>query len=788
MPASSRGSGAKRGGASTAQNGHAAHSLTKKRSQRLDQHLPLGGRMLSIEVDNVKSGSGDSTPDRELDVKTSPASSSSATFPLTPVNADGAQAAAQKRIHIGQSPSSPSNNGHAKSNQSTQYGSVLPPHQYLDSLAITFFLVNLPSIFLVLVHVLFIILAVSPYPSSSDRSASWKTILPAEAFIVLLFAVVSPSVRAYIADLAEPVIASALTGNGSRGAAICAAVLFAVGRLPNVVFGGFIQLKRFSPGAFSGGLIFTAKDFETENEALDRLGDELQAWVLALIRQLIAIHVVARWSWEGLKMYLTNRVNQSKLEDATASSTIDTTSTNKRKKSTGSVVTVTAPQMPLWTTIANNYIIATKDAELKPPEDLPAFISENESALHVLEISSCSVRLCAKGPRSKLVSTLGSLDSFEVFVNRLQWREVSISLEEADRTVDETLYNQEFVILHLDIQALVSSTATEIDVVSLVGTNSPSLVFHATICTILKEAATAAAAPILGPQTVRPNSPISTLTEKLNNATDNLNELKNSQRRIRKDHKSTVASLRSEIDALHSRLEAPDKTEERARSRNLAIGTHIKQTKDKIVKVKSDIQTAETSIADRQQHLSNTQEKWESECSTLRNSHRSQSEAKAVHDKYLQQFYAEKLAINARKERLTSREVKLKGELEVQEAAERKLHEELDERTRKRQDSRLQVIRERQGTQADEIKEIEQMESQIAETKVRTVRTNAERAGLDSSPIALPPDTSASPVTSPHPGQEFHQDVIRTGDDSPETLSGFSMINGNDSGNDTVYR
>jgi hypothetical protein len=780
MPAGSRGSGAKRGGAATAQNGHANHSLTKKRSQWLDQHPSLGARRLSIDVDPVKSGSGDSTPERETDVKTTPASSSSATFPSTPVTTDGVLAAAQKRIHIGQSPSSPGTA--AKGNQTTQYGSVLPPHQYLDSLAITFFLVNLPTVFLVLVHVLFILFAVSPYSSSSDRTSSWKTILPTEAVIVLFFAVVSPSIRAYIADLAEPVIASALTGNGGRGAAICAAILFAAGRLPNMVFGGLVQLKNFSPGAVSGGLVFAAKDLETETEALDRLGDELQAWVLALIRQLIAIHVVARWSWEGLKTYLTNRVNQSKLEDATASSTTDSASVNKRKKSTPPVVTFTAPRMPLWTTIANNFIIATKDAELKPPEDLQIFMSENESALHVQEITSCSLRLCAKGPRSKLVSSLGSLDTFAVWVNGLQWREVSISLEEVDRNGDEPLYNQEFVILYLDIQALVSTT-NEIEVIDPVGPDAPSLLFHATICTIQREAATAAVAPTLAPQTVRPSSPISTLTDKVNNVTENLNDLKNNQRRIRKDHKSTVSALRSEIESLHSRLEAPDKNEERARSRNLAIGTHIKQTKDKVIKIESDIEAAESLIAERQQHLTKSQEKWESECSALRSNHRSQSETKAVHDKYLQQFHAEKLAINARKERLTSREVKLKGELETQVAVERKRHEELEERARKRQESRLQVIRERQGTQAEEIKEIESMESQIAETKDRTARTNAERVRLDNMPTVSPTaETSGSPTTSPHLGfaQEFHPDVLRKGDDSPDKLPGFLTSNGKD--------
>ena len=453
-----RGSGSKRGGTSTTQNGHTNHSLTKRRSQRFDsstQSPSLGGRRNSIDVDTHKSGSGDSTPDRDPPPGSS-TSTSSASIPKDSGHLTNALVSdSQKRIHVWQSPGSPT--FAAKGSSRSSYASVLPPHQYLDSLAITFFLVNLPTIFLVLVHLLFVIFAVSPYSSTTDRYSSWKTILPAEAFIVLFFAVVSPSIRAYITELAEPVIASTLVGNGGRGTAICAAVMFAAGRVPEVLFGGFIRLKRHSPGALSDTIVLTANELETENEALDRLGDELQAWVLALIRQLIAIHVVARWSWEGLKTYLTNRVNQSKLEDASSLSNVDMTAVNKRKK-TPALAPSYLSRMPLWTTIANNYIIATKDADLKPPEDLSAFMFENECALHVREITSSSVRLCARGPRNRLASSLGPLESFDICVNGLQWREISISLEEDDRSDDETLYHQEFVCLYLDIQALVPST------------------------------------------------------------------------------------------------------------------------------------------------------------------------------------------------------------------------------------------------------------------------------------------------------------------------------------------
>src|SRR2546423_3320533 len=355
-----RGNGPKRGGTTaTLLNGHGTHSLSKKRSQKFDsasQHPTLGGRRNSLEVEVNKTGSGDSTPERDSDARRPPGSSTSmnsGSLQRELTNSGNATIAdSQKRIPVGQSPASPNSE-----NKKSAYASVLPPHQYLDSLAITFFLINLPSIFLVLVHIFFVIFAVSPYSSAADRCSSWKTILPAEGFIVLFFALVSPSIRAYITELAEPVIASSLAGNGGRGAAICAAVMFAAGRLPNVMLSTFIRLKSYSPGGISDTLVLTAKELDTEHEVIDRLGDELQAWVLSLIRQLIAIHVVARWSWEGLKRYLTNRVNQSKLEDATASASA---ATSRRKKEKVPAQPSTVTPMPLWTTIASTYIVATK--------------------------------------------------------------------------------------------------------------------------------------------------------------------------------------------------------------------------------------------------------------------------------------------------------------------------------------------------------------------------------------------------------------------------------------------
>jgi hypothetical protein len=748
-----RGNGPKRGGTTaTLTNGHGTHSLSKKRSQKFDsvsQHPSLAGRRNSLEAEVNKTGSGDSTPERDSDARRTTGSSAgtgSGSLQKELANAGNPTISdSQKRIHVGQTPDSPN-----LENKTSTYASVLPPHQYLDSLAITFFLINLPSIFLALVHILFVIFAVSPYSSATDRYSSWKTVLPAEAFIVLFFALVSPSIRAYITELAEPVIASSLAGNGGRGAAICAAVMFAAGRLPNVILRTFIRLKRYSPGGISDTLVLTAKELDTEHEVIDRLGDELQAWVLALIRQLIAIHVVARWSWEGLKRYLTNRVNQSKLEDATASASADT---SKRKKEKAAAPLSTVTQMPLWTTIANNYIVATKDQELKPPEDLSTYMVENECSLHVQEITSCSVRLRAKGQRSKLDFSLGDPNTFDVSVNGLQWREVSVSLEEENAN-DEPVYHQKSVCLYLDIQALVPSTANEIEITNT-SLNDPVILFHATICTTQKEAT----ATTVAPQAVRPNSPISTLTDKLNNSIENLNNLKNNQKRIRRDHKSTVTSLRSEIDGLHSRLEAPDKGEERARRGNLALKYHIMQTEDKIRTLEDDIRRAEEAINDRQKDLISSRDKWESERSALEVSRRSQHSTKSSFDKFLQQFHAEKMVINARKEKLTSREVKLKGELEILETAERKKDEQVDDRSRRRREARAQLIKERQISQSEQVTLVEQMEIHLAEIKEKTARTHTERISIESMPV-VSPSTSLGivapsptlPTTSPLPG------------------------------------
>src|SRR5438046_1194680 len=105
MPAP-RGSGSKRGGPSTTQHGHTNHSLTKRRSQRFDsstQSASLGGRRNSIDVDTHKSGSGDSTPERDPPPGSS-TSTSSASIPKDSGHSTNVLVSdPQKRIHVGQS-------------------------------------------------------------------------------------------------------------------------------------------------------------------------------------------------------------------------------------------------------------------------------------------------------------------------------------------------------------------------------------------------------------------------------------------------------------------------------------------------------------------------------------------------------------------------------------------------------------------------------------------------------------------------------------------------------------
>jgi sugar-specific transcriptional regulator TrmB len=156
----------------------------------------------------------------------------------------------------------------------------------------------------------------------------------------------------------------------------------------------------------------------------------------------------------------------------------------------------------------------------------------------------------------------------------------------------------------------------------------------------------------------------------------------------------------------------------------------------------------------------------------LDKSRRSQKETKSTHDKFLQQFHSEKLAINARKEKLTSREVKLKGELEILEIAERKKHEESDNRARKRQDARNYLIKERQASQAEQILTLEQLETQLEDIKERTARTNAERLVLETVPVVSPQQTEMelSPQTSVV--QDSSQDMLAHGNESPERANG----------------
>jgi hypothetical protein len=599
--------------------------------------------------------------------------------------------------------------------QVSSYANVLPPHQYLDSLAIVFLLINVPDVVLLLVQGLFM-LRVTPISIRDGRHPSWKVIIGVEALLILFYAVITPSIRAGIATLAEPVIASTLAGNGGRGTAICASFVFIANGLPTLFIGGSISWKPSSSNITN--IVSAAK---SKNGASDRLDGRTENW--NSLRQIIALHVVARWTWETLKRFLTIQVKQSKLENAEATpQNVSTATIAKWRKANESPP---APRMVLWTTLASHYISSQKRDQLSATENHESYLAQLEGAFHVREVTTSSVRLCVKR-RKDLLSSFGELDAFEVRVNGLLWREVSASLEENTDMKNHSLYQDRLTCLFLDITSLVSST-NEIEVTNTT-LDSDTILFHAAICTMQSEAT-----PITA-STVRQNSPISTLTEKVKSSTEHLEVLKSTLKRIRKDHKSSLATLRNEHDAMLKRLQAPDKAEERARRGNLALKTHIKQIEEKIASSEQEMCNIKQGIAARTSELDSCRRKWEFECAVLDRNHEKQSQKKLAMERILQEFHEEKLAIQARKERLTARDGKLKAEWQLCEDIVRKRHE-CDELQRRRQDSRVQLIRERQAMQAEQVLHAEQQETQVLETMDRISKMHCDRLALEKLPV-----------------------------------------------------
>ena len=116
-------------------------------------------------------------------------------------------------------------------------------------------------------------------------------------------------------------------------------------------------------------------------------------------------------------------------------------------------------------------------------------------------------------------------------------------------------------------------------------------------------------APTLRPSS--PASPIATLKKSIAAFEDNIIEVTNQQRRVRKDSKTNAATLRKEIDMLKERESKYANADDKLQSRHLQHTQHIRQADDSMTAITEELEFYETVPEDETRKWSEQRASWE---------------------------------------------------------------------------------------------------------------------------------------------------------------------------------
>ena len=160
-------------------------------------------------------------------------------------------------------------------------------------------------------------------------------------------------------------------------------------------------------------------------------------------------------------------------------------------------------------------------------------------------------------------------------------------------------------------------------------------------------------------QSLRPSSPITTLKSSIAAAEAQLNDTRNRQKRIRKDHKSSSVALKKEVDNYIARLTSAGGGDERHRQRVLQINQHIRQAEDATTAVASQIDTMGGVPETDTNAWRQKKEAWEQEKDRQSRARTEVAESRKSANREISTVQSEASAAQQKRERLQARHTKL---------------------------------------------------------------------------------------------------------------------------------
>ncbi|KAK9463535.1 uncharacterized protein V1516DRAFT_668026 [Lipomyces oligophaga] len=274
---------------------------------------------------------------------------------------------------------------------------------------------------------------------------------------------------------------------------------------------------------------------------------------------------------------------------------------------------------------------------------------------------------------------------------------------------DESLHESLLVV-----SGLTPVTEYEVEISKTFKSGRQVTICRTNICTSPKDSSNIASHV---QQPSRPLSPVTTLLDTLCTTNETLTEEKLKLKRVRREHSKHVATLRSEIDSLKTRLGTGDRGEERAWRRVLALRELVRRIEedtenlqDRVGKLTQTEKSILVGVEERRQE-------WQARMNLS-------NDDEAIFDEQKRRFHAkeksliaEENTINTKKEKLSTRQRKLLAEFH---RTDQERNEVWEREFSRRKSEREELARRRDAIQAEFSSAITKMEKGISDIKHRT--------------------------------------------------------------------
>ncbi|KAK7446469.1 hypothetical protein CaCOL14_010877 [Colletotrichum acutatum] len=587
-----------------------------------------------------------------------------------------------------------------------------------DTLAILILLMQVPPVALSGIYMVFTFLTfVPPVTTSSGMNInlaeifdynstmpSLVTVLCMDVFILLVWLFLWPPMQLAILDFAKPVIAATLGGGSntregaSRSVTTCFFLVIGSHLLRGSRFHWTRATKflpanwRFSPDSDD--------PLETFTRGFDKRGPH--GW----IKSVLAIHILTQGIVRYIREWYLRREkgspsthsitdpeagksysNETTTDTGFATPDSDTTfqqnatvSSTKKKRKQSTQVRL---QQPLWAALASTKIVMVKEYELShatsesagsnatdihnlgnAPFDSQAeqiwisYIGHDEVCFNTSYFPD-SPSAAANGHVSRPAG-VDTSKPFYVRVNNAFWQPTRIFRIQDDDDQDEQSSQHRWCGDIYGLRPLSKYVCEFVD------TRTNRVVFSTSIRTSFapnKDQEGSVNPPVSTPQSLRPDSPATTLKSTINANNERLAEEKSRLKTLRKEWKNKIASLRKENERLDNVIQTAGGNDDKHRQKIIQQETNKAQSEKEIAQLEAELKEFEKAPEGFYERKKQTEKEWAAEKAVFDTASKEYKEYKAAIAKAVKAKEDEQAAAQTKRNKIAARIAKVDTEL-----------------------------------------------------------------------------------------------------------------------------